>query len=109
MEIPNLDFTKYLSHVDSWHEYFFAHDLVKSMTPQKIVELGVHYDSYFTFCQSVKENHLKCQCYGIDTWQGEEHSGLYGEEVWQTVKKYNDENYSKFLDLSTSDFRVCSL
>ena len=103
MEIPNLDFTpKYLSHVNSWHEHiFFAHDLVKAVgSHQIIVELGVHYgDSYFTFCQSVKENHLNCQCYGIDTWQGEKHSGLYGEEVWQTVKKYNDENYSSFSNL----------
>lgn len=112
MEIPNLNFTpKYLSHIDSWHEHiFFAHDLVKAVSPKIIVELGVHYgDSYFTLCQSVKENHLKCQCYGIDTWQGEEHSGFYGEEVWQTVKKYNDEHYSSFSNLIRQTFEsaVC--
>ena len=107
MNLPSFSFSpKYLSKVSSWHEHLhFAYDLVSSQLPKVIVELGVHYgDSYFTFCQSIKENELNCKCYGIDSWKGENHCGQYGEEVWEIVKKYNEENYSNFSHLIRKTF-----
>lgn len=78
----------------------FAYWFVKTFEPKTIVELGSHYAvSYFTFCQSVQENNLDCQCHAVDTWKGEEQAGFYSEEVYDAVKKYNDENYSEFSTL----------
>jgi glycosyltransferase involved in cell wall biosynthesis len=107
MKYPNTDFfPKYLSNIQSWHRHVpFAYDLVSIFKPRKIVELGVHYgDSYFTFCQSVKDNNFDCKCFGIDTWKGEKHSGIYGNEVWNIVDGYNGENYFNFSTLIKSTF-----
>jgi GT2 family glycosyltransferase len=106
-DLPSLNFKpKYLSDVSSWHEHLhFAYDLVAKVSPKNIVELGVHYgDSYFTFCQSVKDHEIDCRCFGIDTWKGEEHAGRYGEEVWETVIEYNNANYLNFSNLIRGTF-----
>ena len=71
---PSLNFSpQYLSNVTSWHEHLpFGYDLVSQARPSIIVELGVHLgDSYFNFCQSVKDHAVVCKCFGIDTWEGE--------------------------------------
>ena len=96
----------YLSEVRSWHRHIpFAYDLVCNFRPKKIVELGVHFgDSYFNFCQSVKDHNIDCECFGIDTWEGEKHAGFYGEEVWKVVDEYNSKNYSEFSFLIRNTF-----
>ena len=98
---PNL-----LSNVPSWHRHLpFAYDLVAHLKPKQFVELGVHYgDSYFTFCQSVKDHGIECNCHGIDTWKGDHHAGLYGEEVWEMVKHHNDSNFKEFSTLARESF-----
>ncbi len=96
---PSLNFSpQYLSNVTSWHEHLpFGYDLVSQARPSIIVELGVHLgDSYFNFCQSVKDHSVVCKCFGIDTWEGEKHSGKYEDDVWEIVNSYNSENYSEF-------------
>lgn len=68
----------------------FAMWLIPAARPGKIVELGSHYGySYFAFCQAVKESGLPTRCIAVDTWQGDEHAGRYGEEVFDTVQKQN--------------------
>ena len=42
-----------------------------------------------TFCQTVQEQGLSSLCYAVDHWQGDEHAGLYGEEVYDEVNQYN--------------------
>lgn len=65
-----------------------AYYLTKTLKPNVIVELGTHWGvSFFSFLQSIKDNDLSTTVYAIDTWQGEEHVGLYGEEVFEFVKK----------------------
>lgn len=65
----------------------FGYDLVANTKPKVIVELGTHWGvSFFSFCQAVKDRRLNSQLYAIDTWQGEEHAGAYGEKVINTVK-----------------------
>ena len=74
--LPSTGFNPvYLSNVPSWHRHLpFAYDLVAHLKPKQFVELGVHYgDSYFTFCQSVKDHGIECNCHGIDTWKGDHH------------------------------------
>lgn len=82
----------------------FAMWLVKAARPEKIVELGSHYGfSYFAFCQAVKEAGLPTRCIAVDTWQGDEHSGLYGEEVFKTVQAENRQ-YADFSTLLRTTF-----
>ena len=87
--------------VDSaWLEHgAFAFWLVENLRPRSIVELGTHNGySYFCFCQAVCLFNVKASCYAIDTWQGDEHAGFYGEDVFQKVVSRN-EKYSSFSQL----------
>ena len=89
---PSFDFSpKYLSGIENWHPHMpFAHDLLREHQPKTIVELGVHYgDSYFCFCQSVKELNLDSLCYAVDTWEGDKQAGLYNDKVFEQVEQHN--------------------
>ena len=63
---------------------WFAYDLVRWAGPAKIVELGTHYGcSFFAFCQAAQDARSACEIMAVDTWEGEEHSGRYSEEVYE--------------------------
>lgn len=69
------------------HKYF-GYDLVRNYKPKKIVELGTHLGcSVFSFAQAVYDGKLTTQLDAIDTWQGDEHSSLYGENIFQRVNE----------------------
>src|SRR3954451_228224 len=91
---------------DSWLGHApFAFWLVDVLRPRTFVELGTHGGfSYFAFCQAVERLQLSTSCYAIDTWKGDAHAGLYGEEVYQQVHKQNDYRYSSFSRLIRSTF-----
>ena len=83
----------------------FAFWIVEALRPKVFVELGVHTgSSYCAFCQAVQELHLTTSCYAVDTWEGDIHSGLYGEEVFQTLSAYHEPKYSAFSRLVRSTF-----
>ena len=83
----------------------FASWIIRIFKPQVIVELGVHTgNSYFAFCQSVKECGLKTKCWAIDTWVGDEHAGVYDDSVYQKVLKHNSDHYSTFSKLLRKTF-----
>ncbi|MCU6665591.1 class I SAM-dependent methyltransferase [Silvania hatchlandensis] len=90
----------------AWLEHIpFAFWLMTTLRPRKIVELGTHYgSSYFSFCQAVSKLDLETQCYAVDTWGGDEHAGLYGEEVYRQVSEHNQQHYSSFSTLIRSTF-----
>ena len=72
----------------------FAYDLVSFVKPNTIVELGTHYGtSFFSFCQAVKDTQLSIYCYAVDTWKGDPHAGLYGENVYEAVKAVNTREF----------------
>lgn len=78
----------------------FAMWLVQAARPRTIVELGSHYGySYFAFCQAVTSASLPTRCIAVDTWQGDEHAGFYGEDVFETVRAQNQpyEGFSTLL------------
>ena len=75
------------------------------LNPRAFVELGTHGGfSYFAFCQAVQKLGLNSKCYAVDTWQGDEHSGHYDDEIFVRVKTYNEEHYSAFSSLVRSTF-----
>jgi GT2 family glycosyltransferase/SAM-dependent methyltransferase len=89
----------------AWLEHApFAYWLISTFKPKSFVELGVQNGySYFSFCQAIRTLGLPTQCFGIDTWKGDEHAGFYCESVFDEVTKRN-EGYSAFSRLVRSTF-----
>jgi hypothetical protein len=84
---------------------FFARDLIAAVAPSLIVELGTHFgESYFGFCQAVQEQGSACQCFAIDTWHGDPHTGFYSESIFNEVRTHNEEWYAQFSTLLRTTF-----
>src|SRR5215471_7990416 len=96
----------YVEQTSAWTEHIpFGFWIVEVLQPKVIVELGVHLGtSYFAFCQAVKDLPLNALCYGIDSWQGDEQAGFYGNEVFETVTAHNTKEFSRFSNLVRSTF-----
>lgn len=90
----------------AWLEHIpFAFWLTEAIKPKKFVELGTHYgSSYFAFCQAVANQEWEAQCFAVDTWQGDEHAGTYGGEVYTQVYEHNRKYYAHFSTLIKSSF-----
>ena len=82
----------------AWSQHVpFGYDLVAELRPRLLVELGAHTgQSYFTFCQSVRENATDTLCYAVDTWKGDPHAGFYPGSVYRDVEAHNLELYARF-------------
>ena len=63
----------------TWVDHLsFAYDLVAELRPKITVELGVYNGlSFFAFCQSMIENDIDGVAYGVDCWEGDEHTDAY--------------------------------
>jgi hypothetical protein len=60
------------------------------------VELGTLFgNSYFAACQASKQMNNSIECIGIDTWVGDEQTGLYNESVFQHFKYILNRDYPK--------------
>lgn len=93
---PQFEFTKELPIESSaWSgHYFFAYDLVANTKPNVIVELGTHKgNSLFSFAQAIKDLNFETELHGVDTWEGDEHAGFYGEEVYEIFLEIKDKYY----------------
>ncbi|CAN7566259.1 glycoside hydrolase family 99-like domain-containing protein [Pararhizobium sp. LjRoot255] len=92
--------------VSAWPEHIpFAFWLTAMHRPRKFVELGTHAGaSYFAFCQAIERLNLSTAAYAIDTWQGDEHAGHYGEDIFQSVSDTNSRKYMSFSTLVRSTF-----
>lgn len=83
----------------------FASWLVERCGPSVLVELGTHAGaSYMGFCQTVHDRGLPTHCFAVDTWQGDEHAGHYGDEIYLTLKSDHDREYSGFSQLLRMTF-----
>jgi len=83
----------------------FGYDIVATLRPKVTVELGTQGGlSFFTFCQSIKENDIDGVCYAVDTWEGEEHTGKYDETVFQSVQEHVRKEYAGFAYLMRMRF-----
>jgi GT2 family glycosyltransferase/glycosyltransferase involved in cell wall biosynthesis len=90
----------------AWLEHApFAFWLVDALRPRSLVELGTHRGfSYSAFCQAVDRLSVGTRCYAVDTWQGDEHSGFYGDEVFNEFRSYHDRRYDGFSRLLRMSF-----
>jgi GT2 family glycosyltransferase len=108
--MSELDFSAALGKIDIAHQPSawlghvpFGAWIVESLRPGVLVELGTHYGhSYFSFCQAVARARLKTKCYAVDLWEGDEHAGRYGEEVFSSVSSKNAkfETFSRLLRMT---------
>ena len=83
----------------------FAFWLVKVLRPACLVELGTHSgNSYFAFCQAINAFCQGARAYAVDTWQGDEHAGHYGEHVYANVFAFNAAHFVQFSTLIRTTF-----
>ena len=89
-----------------WVEHIpFAFFLMELVRPEVVVELGVHSgNSFNAFCQAAATLRLGASCYGVDTWQGDEHAGFYPEAVYQSLREYQEDEYGGFAHLLRQEF-----
>lgn len=116
---PSMDrYTPKYSAFSTWQDHIpFAYDLVAAIRPATVVELGTYRGvSFFSFCQSMVENDVPGQCFAVDTWQGDKHTGPYGEEVYQQVLQHAHQHYENqahllrmMFDQAASEFRESSI
>lgn len=96
----------FLANPHGWIPHIpFAFYLVECLKPAVIVELGTYSsNSYFAFCQAVRDLQLQSRCVAVDTWQGDMHVGKYGKEVYERVRKINEHEFSAFSKLMQMSF-----
>lgn len=93
------DTSAWLSHVP------FAFWLTLALRPRLFVELGTHTGvSYSAFCQAVRSLSLPTRAFAVDTWQGDEHAGHYGENVFRELNLYNEDKFADFSQLLRCTF-----
>jgi predicted O-methyltransferase YrrM len=83
----------------------FAMWLIRAISPSTLVELGTYSgNSYFSFCQAVIEADTATRCFAVDTWQGDEHTGHYREDVFSAVSAHHQQHYAAFSRLLRMPF-----
>ena len=88
-----------------WGHVPFAAWLVAAQRPRRIVELGSWRGvSYFSLCQAVQAAELDCRCHAVDTWAGDPHAGLYGPEVHEAFRRFNDALYPRISTIHRMSF-----
>ena len=82
----------------AWYGHLpFANWVMRAAAPAMFVELGTHAGiSYSGFCDAVLNERLPTRCLAIDTWQGDEHAGFYGEQVFAEFARFHDQRYGGF-------------
>ncbi len=90
----------------AWLEHApFGFWIVDALRPRLFVELGTHYGfSYLVFLQAIKTLGVKCACFAVDTWKGDEHSGFYDDSVLQALRQHNETMYEDFSELVQCSF-----
>jgi Methyltransferase domain len=91
--------------LSAWLEHApFGAWVVEQVRPKVVVELGTETGfSYFVFCQAVERAGLATRCFAIDTWEGDDQTGFYGPEVYDSVTARN-RRYSGFSTLVRATF-----
>src|ERR1700735_4708032 len=76
----------------AWYGHVpFAYWMMTALQPRLFVELGTqHGVSYAAFCDAASRAALDTRCFAIDTWQGDEHAGLYEEDVYENLRAFHD-------------------
>lgn len=90
----------------SWAEHIpFGAFSVSALRPKVLVELGSFRGvSYCAFCQAVKTAKTETKCFAVDTWQGDEHTGILESNALTKLRAHHDPLYKDFSHLVQSTF-----
>jgi GT2 family glycosyltransferase len=90
----------------AWYGHVpFAYWIMTALRPRLFVELGTqHGVSYAAFCDAASRAALDTRCFAIDTWQGDEHAGLYEEDVYENLRAFHDVRFGAFSELIRTTF-----
>lgn len=78
----------------------FAFWIIEAMSPATMVELGTHYGtSFLGFCQAIAARGGGTRAFAVDTWEGDEHAGHYGNEVYDQLAPVVQKKYARFASL----------
>jgi hypothetical protein len=90
----------------AWREHApFAFWLMSALEPHTVVELGTHNGfSFFVFAEAAERLRLDTRLYAIDSWEGDDQAGYYGEEVYQSVVRIAEERYPRSTTLVRAYF-----
>ena len=83
----------------SWATHIpFAFFAVQVLRPRVFVELGTHAGtSFLAFCQAAQTSgDSNTKYFAVDTWEGDQHAGNYGPEVYETLSAYLNPRYGSF-------------
>ncbi|WP_128291924.1 class I SAM-dependent methyltransferase [Afifella aestuarii] len=89
-----------------WLEHTpFAFWLIDKLRPERLVELGTHTGiSFCAFNQAIKQLGTATACHAVDTWQGDQHAGYYGDNIYNELARYNEDRYGSFATLIRARF-----
>ncbi len=92
--------------LSAWTEHAPFAAWVTSVTrPDLLVELGSHTGfSLFAFAEAARNLELPGRIVGIDSWEGDDHAGFYGDEVHDEVHRISEEDYPGRIELVRSYF-----
>ncbi len=77
--------------------------LIDLLRPQVVVELGVRTGmSYCAFCQAVVELKLDTRCFAVDSWEGNEQTGVHDPAMLADLRAHHDARYAAFSTLIQS-------
>jgi hypothetical protein len=73
----------------AWVEHApFGFWLIDALRPRRVVELGTHNGySLFVMAEAVRRLGLDTRISALDSWEGDDHAGLYGEDVFASVQR----------------------
>ncbi|WP_188742009.1 class I SAM-dependent methyltransferase [Agromyces bauzanensis] len=79
--------------------------LVSVLRPATFVELGTHNGySYFSVCETLARLGIECSAHAVDTWEGDDQAGFYGEGVYPAVVSINEAEFAGFSTLHRATF-----
>lgn len=84
----------------AWREHApFASWLMSVARPRTVVELGTHNGySAFVLAEAAKRLHLETRIHAIDSWEGDDQAGFYGEDVYDSVRRIVDAEYADLIE-----------
>ncbi|GAB2497605.1 glycoside hydrolase family 99-like domain-containing protein [Arenimonas alkanexedens] len=83
----------------------FAFWIIEAMAPKSLVELGTHHGtSFLAFCQAIATGRHDTRAFAVDTWEGDEHAGFYGDDVYENLNEIVQSKYAGFATLLRTRF-----